>query len=295
MRPADEQPPGRLGFLILALAGVFMLLFLVGGRTPTSALSYNGGQGGLTRYSMTSNWSPTLAAASDEFTTDTSADWTLQAAGGTGTTLINPNATPSVSLFNFATYRVGWLFVQAESGTGAAIASKAYTLPSGIAIWSRQKTPTRGVGTLAAGDGTIGVGFAATSGAAVDTANMIYCGLQTVIGTAGNPSGSPGRNMGKVQAGTTTVARGTSSGATVINAPQFRDVVLIQRRGNDYYCYACIDSDGSCTWVGTLNWSGAATLDRVMLYVSNNSTAAPGPLTYGIDYFRITENSNAVP
>lgn len=288
MRLDDEERPGRLGFLILALAGAFMLLFLVGGRTPTSALSYNGGQGGLTRYSMTSNWSPTLAAASDEFTTDSSASWTLQAAGGIGTTLINPNATPSASLFNFATYRVGWLFLQAESATGAAVASKAYTLPSGIALWSRVKYATRGV-TPASNDGVVGIGFAATSGGVADTANMVFCSLQT------STSNGTGRALVRIQAGAATYGASSAAGSAAVNVPQYRDVILIQRRDNNYFCYTCIDAAGSCTWTGTLTWGGAATLDRVMIYARNEAATAPGPLTHALDYFRVVESSNAFP
>lgn len=272
----------------VVLAGFACLLvgLLVGARTPGSAMSYNGGQVADPLYSMTSKWTPPLAAVSDEFTSDTSASWTLQAAGGTGTTVINPIATPTVSLFNFNTYRPGWLAMQAESATGIAIASKAYTLPTNVAAWARVKYGNRGVAP-ATGDGLVGIGFAATSGGAADTSNLVLCSPQQ------NVNGTVGRAIFKQQAGVLTLTTPFSTAAAMV--PQYRDVVLIQKRSNTYYCYSCIDTSGACGWVGTATWSGVATLDRLIIATQNGVTTAPGPLTMLFDYIRVTESGDALP
>jgi hypothetical protein len=282
----DEQKPLPLALLLVALlAAVAVFLLLAGARTPGSALSYSGGRA-VTPYTMTTGWAPTLAAPSDDFTTDTSADWTLQAAGGTGSTVISPTGTPSVSLFNFTTFRPGWLAIQAESGTGAAVASKAYTLPTNVAAYARYALGTRE--TLVANDGMVGIGFAATSGGTADLSNMVLCSPQY------HSAGTYGYSSLKIQAGVTTLP--AKEDVSVNDLTQVLDVVLIQKRGDNYYCFFCLDTSGACFWnTPVVAWSGVATLDRLVVFAQNAATTTPGVVVQALDYVRVVEDDNALP
>lgn len=286
----ETQAPGRGGFLFAALvAALVAAALLMSARFPGSALSYSGGVAANPPYRMSSSWAPTLAAASDEFTTDTSASWTIQAAGGTGSTVIDLSTTPTVSLSNFGTFRAGWLFVQPESNTGAHVLSKAYTLATNMAIYSRYLAFNRAE-ALNANDGEIGIGFAATSGGTADLSNMVYCSPQASDG------GIQGRNIVKVQAGVVTrFNNGGSGAANAVGSPRTRTVTLIQKRSTGYHCYDCLDSSGSCAWIGSMTWGGVAALDRVMIYNRNTTATTPGPLVRGFDYFRIVEADNVFP
>lgn len=287
MRPPlldDEQTPGRLGFLIAALFAAIVAGVLLMSGLPGSALSYSGSVA-RAPYTMTESWTPTLAAQSDEFTTDTSANWTLQAAGGTGTTAISPVSAPSLSLFNFSTYRPGWLAIQAESGTGAAVASKAYTLPTNVALYARYALGARDV--LAANDGVLAIGFAATSGGAADLSNLVLCSPQYFSGA------DRGFAATKTQAGVVTT---TLTDNTMADSPTVHDVVLIQKRSDNYYCFFCLDTAGTCQWVSAVvAWSGVATLDRIVILAQNAATTAPGVLVQALDYLRVVEDDNALP
>lgn len=288
----DEVRPARTGFLLLALfAATVVYALLASARMPGSALSYSGGTT-VQPYSMLSTWAPTLAAGSDEFTADTSASWTLQAAGGTGTTTISPFTAPSVSLFNFATYKTGWLYMQAESGTGAALASKAYTLPTNIAAYSRILAGKRAQAAVTSGiaddDGRVGIVFGATSAGAVDLSNYVECAVQkTKAGT-----GARAMTLTKVQAGVLSEAT-----ADPANTNPYNDfsVVLLQKRSTTYHCWICRTMAGTCGWIGATTWGGAATLDRTGFLVQNNATTTPGPLVMAADFFRIVEADNVLP
>jgi hypothetical protein len=182
-------------------------------------------------------------------------------------------------------YRRGWYMLQPPADSAQYLLHKAPTIPADVCYWARCSAQFPHTSPIA-DDASCGIGIFATSAGLPDTNNYMIAWQNEADGT--ELSVQLERNQATVV--TTVEYEGTAGRPT----PLWTPFICLQKISNVYHLWG-VTVVGNAAYVGTLTWSGAATLDRLCIVFRNASTSSPGTKVMGIDFFRQVNGTLFLP